>query len=291
MARSARRGAGRGCPVFRRPPVRYSCGVSVEPEAMRWTPDAILAQSAAWRSSWHPSGSTYFTVDGYEFYEQDGEATLLNYRGPHRDADEIVDAATEIATTRGAHAVLVTVGPGPLERMSTELLDARDARTVAVVDVVAMILDEPAGGVEAPDDVRCIKATDLHTRTVFGEVSLRAWGFAPPILTDPESGHDDDRAPGLFVALCAGTPAGAGGYSLSGEVARLWGAAVLSDFRRRGVYRALIAERIRDARARGATLALVHAEQTSAPILQRWGFVKFGERSRVRIPTGARVDR
>ena len=37
------------------------------------------------------------------------------------------------------------------------------------------------------------------------------------------------------------TPAGAGGHTLVGEVARLWGAGLVPAFRGRGVYRALAA--------------------------------------------------
>jgi hypothetical protein len=50
------------------------------------------------------------------------------------------------------------------------------------------------------------------------------------------------------------------------------------EFRRGGVYRALVRERMAEATTRGATLALVHAKaQTSSPILQRLGFVTYGQ--------------
>jgi predicted acetyltransferase len=43
-------------------------------------------------------------------------------------------------------------------------------------------------------------------------------------------------------------------------------------FRGRGVYRALLAARARDARERGARFLLVDAQPTSEPILRRMGF-------------------
>jgi ribosomal protein S18 acetylase RimI-like enzyme len=57
----------------------------------------------------------------------------------------------------------------------------------------------------------------------------------------------------------------------------LWGAAVVPAFRGRGIYRALVRARLAHAAARGATLALVHAEPTSSPVLQRLGFGVYGQ--------------
>ncbi|MEE4024558.1 GNAT family N-acetyltransferase [Gordonia sp. PKS22-38] len=258
-----------------------------EADRMMWASDAVLAESAAWRSSWHPAGSEYFMVDGYEFYQQEGGATLLNYRGPRIPGAEIIENALAIAASHGARAALVTVGPGPLGEVSTDILDRHGAETVAVVDVVAMEIGGPMpDGLAATDDLECRKVGVDCRIDEFEDVSRRAWGFVPPVLSDPSAAHDDDRTPGLFVARCAGVTAGAGGYSLAAQVARMWGAAVLPEFRRQGVYRALIGARVRDARDRGATLALVHAEQTSSPILQALGFRKFGERRRVRMSIG-----
>ena len=47
--------------------------------------------------------------------------------------------------------------------------------------------------------------------------------------------------------------------------------------RGRGVYRGLVAHRLRAAAAQRVTVALVHAEPTSSPILQHLGFRRFGE--------------
>ncbi|RPA19914.1 GNAT family N-acetyltransferase [Gordonia sp. OPL2] len=252
-----------------------------------WSSDRVLRESARWRSSWHPPGSRYVVVDGFEFYEQDGAATLLNYLGPAADPLAVIRRALVIAEGRGAHTALVTIGPGPLAGVDALDLVALHAETEAVIDVVATEISWPfATRISVPPEVRAHKAIDEAGIAEFDRISRLAWGFAPPVLQDPESAKDDDEAPGLFVATSSGAPAGAGGYSLVGEVARMWGAAVLPEFRGRGVYRGLITARLRDAAERGATLALVHAEQTSSPILQDLGFAKVGERRRVRIATG-----
>jgi GNAT superfamily N-acetyltransferase len=89
----------------------------------------------------------------------------------------------------------------------------------------------------------------------------------------------------LYLADLAGRCAGTGGYTLRDDrVCRLWGGGVLPEFRRQGVYRALVADRIAAARARGATLALVKARaDTSAPILVRAGFTHYGREIRYRL--------
>jgi GNAT superfamily N-acetyltransferase len=64
---------------------------------------------------------------------------------------------------------------------------------------------------------------------------------------------------------------------MAGEVARLWGGATMPHARRRGVYAAVLAERLHVAVEWGATLALVKGRiDTSAPILRRFGFRPHG---------------
>jgi GNAT superfamily N-acetyltransferase len=55
--------------------------------------------------------------------------------------------------------------------------------------------------------------------------------------------------------------------------ATLWGGSTLPAYRRRGLYRALVAHRARLAQANGYTLLQVDASDDSRPILERLGFV------------------
>ena len=81
-----------------------------------------------------------------------------------------------------------------------------------------------------------------------------------------------------MLASVGGEPAACGGCTLRGDVAHLWGAVTLREYRRRGACRAVLAERLRLARARGATLALVKGRaDTSGPILLRAGFAEYDE--------------
>lgn len=77
----------------------------------------------------------------------------------------------------------------------------------------------------------------------------------------------------LFVAYCDGVPVAAASYVPFARSAFLIGGVVLTDYRGRGLYRALVSARLAHARARGIKLVTSHArEATSAPILEKMGF-------------------
>lgn len=197
----------------------------------------------------------------------------------------LVDDARAQAARLGANSMRFTVGPGVFDGADDDELRRRDASTVATIDVVALDLSEhragPAMCCDETVTATCVDGPSMLS--LFEDVSRRAWGFAPPVLADLP-GTPKSEWPAMYLGHHRGRLAGAGGYALVDGVARLWGAAVLEEFRGRGVYRALVAARVHDARSRGATLAIVHAEQTSSPILRRLGFRKYGERRLTRLP-------
>ena len=248
-----------------------------------WTPERVRAESIRWTSSWHPVGSRHLDIDGYEFYVLDGTATLLNYHGTQRDPIVVLDEAAAHARRLDARRVRFTRAPGLFGGIDDAELERRDATTIAVRDIVALkTAAEIVDRIPTPDGGVARRVDDDAGIAEFARISLDAWGFPPPILDDAAA--RDATPPGLFVAGVDShgslEPAGAGGYTLEGEVARMWGGAVLPAHRGRGVYRALIVARLHDARRRGASLGLVHAETaTSSPLLQRMGFRKFGERA------------
>lgn len=87
-------------------------------------------------------------------------------------------------------------------------------------------------------------------------------------------------APGfqLITALVDGVPAGGGELALWPDAARLGGGALLPRFRGRGIYRALVSERVRRAREAGVELITTNARETSRPILERLGFAPVSRR-------------
>ena len=94
---------------------------------------------------------------------------------------------------------------------------------------------------------------------------------------------------GRVVAYVDQTPVGSAGLTLTNGVARLWGGAVLEQHRRRGIYRALLDERMSWAVEQRARLALVKGRvETSAPILRRSGFTVYGRERSYRLPVPSR---
>lgn len=99
----------------------------------------------------------------------------------------------------------------------------------------------------------------------------RAWladSLAKELAADPQ---------GTTVVVAEAGPevvsAGWVRYVKGTGFATLWGGSTLPQWRRRGIYRALVAYRARLADARGYTLLQVDASDDSRPILQRLGFV------------------
>lgn len=85
------------------------------------------------------------------------------------------------------------------------------------------------------------------------------------------------RGTGVRVlARIDGRPVGTGGCTVADGFVRLWSAATVPDARGSGVYRAVLARRLRYGAELGATTALVKAHRTSAPILLRCGFHAYG---------------
>ena len=88
-----------------------------------------------------------------------------------------------------------------------------------------------------------------------------------------------------MVAYVDGRPVGTGGLTVADGVGRLWSGSVLEAHRGRGVYRALLAERLQYAVRQGATMALVKGRvDTSGPILRRAGFAAHGQERSYRVP-------
>jgi len=86
-------------------------------------------------------------------------------------------------------------------------------------------------------------------------------------LADPRQAHR------LFLALVDGVPAGAASGIIFERSMYLLGGVVLPRFRRRGVYRELVAARARVAQSLGLPLLTTHAMMdTSAPLLAALGF-------------------
>lgn len=148
-----------------------------------------------------------------------------------------------------------------------------------------------------PQGVDLRWVTDVATLHDHEEVGAEVFGgtLPPSDYLEPEAARAAlgfaTGAAGRVVAYDDGMPVGSAGLTLTDGVARLWGGAVREPYRRRGIYRALLDERMAWAAEHGARFALVKGRvETSAPILRRAGFATYGEERSYRLPlahTGA----
>jgi ribosomal protein S18 acetylase RimI-like enzyme len=152
------------------------------------------------------------------------------------------------------------------DRLRAAGFEPQERETVVVAPVASIAAAVPV----VPDGVRLREVTaraDLD-RATRDRADLAA-GLARELAEDPA---------GLAVVVAEAAPGELVGSSwvrfLAGTgFATLWGGWTHPDWRRRGLYRAMVAYRARLAQARGCTLLQVDALDTSRPILERLGFV------------------
>ena len=195
----------------------------------------------------------------------------LSVLGAH-EADAVIDA------TIGEYRALGLqfrwgVPPGSAPADLGERLAARGLTPRSIVGMARLT----AGVSEAaPPDIDVV---DVGPERVdeFTRIAARGWDSDPEpfgtlnraSVAQPEAGMR------LYLASFGGQPAAAAACKLFPRSAYLLGGVVLPEARHHGLYRALVNARLRAAAARGIELATSQAfEETSAPLLERLGFVR-----------------
>ncbi|GAB3872365.1 GNAT family N-acetyltransferase [Terrabacter terrigena] len=250
-----------------------------------WDAAAVLAASNAW--SWVPDGAPHVANDEYlvvAYPQHFLTPTSARVFGSERDAAALADEICAVARGWGRDRLWWRLSEFTQPQGLEPELMTRGAGVVDRMDVLALSLDEGLPDLAVPGDVSVRRVTDEQTVRDAITVGNDAFGGADPTddqvasaLLEVERGLDDDSS-GRWVAYVDGRPAGTGGYTLAGDVCRLWGGGTHSSLRGRGAYRAVLDARLRAAKAAGATLGLTHGVVgTSSPILRRTGFTRYGE--------------
>jgi len=180
------------------------------------------------------------------------------------------------------------VGPSSRPASSPALLEGRGLRLLDRYEGVALRLDgQPSGGGSEPIEpcpgVTVEPVEDEAGVRAMVRVNSRVWGY--PVEAEDRLVAErlaylrlPGRRGGSLLARVDGEVAGTASYRFSGDGQAIYlvGAATLPEFRGRGVFRTLVAWRLRQARARGCRVATCLArENTSAPILRRLGFTRY----------------
>lgn len=255
------------------------------PAVSRWTREDVLQAAAEW--VWVPDDAQEVHTEDYqligypEFYEL---PTQVPWSRTSRPVDEIVAEVLAHARGWGRAMVYWWVSAATRPPQTESVLLARGASLAETVTVLARELAPGGPDLGVPQDITATAVRDEAALRDMYRVESEVWESPVPDAAQVARGLADvmqDWATGAgfrVVAYLDGEPVSAGGCTLAGDVARLWGAGTRAAWRGRGAYRAVLAERLRIAAGLGATLALVKGRvTTSAPILKRAGFVAYGE--------------
>ncbi|MET9497955.1 GNAT family N-acetyltransferase [Streptomyces sp. NPDC006552] len=146
-----------------------------------------------------------------------------------------------------------------------------------------LLVAETAGlatGIATPAGVRLLPVTEeahvalveqVHERAFGGGRSFAGHQVRRQLAADPATVpavlalHGDEPVAAARLELHAGT-----------DFASLWGGGTVPGWRGRGIYRSLVAFRVRIAAERGFSYVHVDALPSSRPILERLGFVALG---------------
>ena len=193
------------------------------------------------------------------------------------ELDALIARQRDLFTERGQQVEWKLHGhdrPADLaQRLVAHGFEPQERETV-LIGPVAPIAAERS---EPPPGVRVRQVTtgaDLERiarmeEAVWGED--RNWladGLQRELAADPDAltilvaETDEEVVSAGWIRCLAGT-----------EFVTLWGGSTLPQWRRRGIYRALVSHRARLAKARGFTLMQVDASDDSRPILERLGLV------------------
>jgi len=157
-----------------------------------------------------------------------------------------------------------------LERYGFKIEEV-EAIMVLDLEEAPSLLWEPVGG-----DVRRI--TDPQDLPDVFSVQQQVWdedfSWLENNLGRSLQEHPDQTS--VYVAYVDARPACSAWVFLPrhSQFASLWGGSTVSEFRKRGLYTALLAARAQEARARGRRFLTVDASEMSRPIQERFGFVR-----------------
>jgi len=254
-----------------------------------WTPQRVL--DAATVMEWQPDDAIEVRTDDYRLVrypdwalDPSFPAAQVTRSRSGRPASELIEEVLAYVRGWGLLGVAWWVPAAGRPEDTEEQLRARGGTRIDTVQILARELTGPLPELGVPGDVSVELVGDERTFAAASQITVRGWGRKEP----DEASLAQDRAKAIsdlatwtnfrVLASVGGAPACTGGATLNDELAQLWGAVTLPAFRRRGSYRAVLAERLRLARDHGAELALVRGRvETSGPILLRAGFTDYGQ--------------
>jgi GNAT superfamily N-acetyltransferase len=162
------------------------------------------------------------------------------------------------------------------DRLASAGFVAEDAETFVVAEVAEVI--DGLRSAELPEGVTAVRVTDAAGVALMAKVQELVFSddkseLHEAILAQLTEAPDTVE---IVLAMAGDEPVCAAriDFPPGTEFAGLWGGGTLPQWRRRGIYRALVRYRAELAAARGYKYLTVDASQDSRPILERVGFTR-----------------
>ncbi len=254
-----------------------------------WTAQRVLDAAAA--MEFVPEGAIEVRTGDYRLVRHPDwalgpavGAAQVSWSRTARPIGEVIDEVAARVRGWGLPGVAWWVSAASQPAGTGEALRARGAGLIDAMQVLARELGGDLAQPNRPSGVAVELVRDERTFRAASAVSVQGWGSVQPdeagIARQLEQVRQDLATWSSFrvVAIVDDEPVSTGGCTLTGEVALLWGAITLPASRGHGSYRAVLTERLRLARAHGATLVMAKGRAlASGPILLRAGFADYGE--------------
>ncbi len=245
---------------------------------MTLDPDRVRAAARRW--IWVPVDATEVTTEEYRLNHYT-DYTGVQWSRTQRPLAALLDEVVEHARAAGRPRVRWWIDDRTRPADTADELASLGLRRAQRLEVLALSVEAVLA---EPEDVEVVELTTREQVERGMRLSAEVFGYSPPTAAQVDdqtamvSRPVAERTSRSYRALVDGAPVAHAGSTVDGDALRLWDGAVVPTYRGRGAYRALVARRLRDACSTTAEVARVTAvDDTSAPILKRLGFTRYGE--------------
>ncbi|MGD9694501.1 MAG: GNAT family N-acetyltransferase [Thermoleophilia bacterium] len=229
--------------------------------------------------------------DGLWIVVRGRAATIERIRLAEGRVGDAVRRVRAMAADNGWNPVLWWAGERATPRdLARRLGDLGLRPDDEVPELVSLAIDREPSGASAVE-VRRVRDLDAYRRAV--DLDMEIWGTPPErraaiarCARERWEAYGGNPAIEHYVAYLDGAPAGFGRAVFTPWAALLMGGTVRAEARGRGVYRALVHARWRDAVSRGTPRLTTAAGEMSSPVLRAMGFREIG---RVRLMRDPRI--
>jgi GNAT superfamily N-acetyltransferase len=217
-------------------------------------------------------GSDRVTTDRYVIWFgrglEPGWTVAQRFRFEADELDEVTNEIHEHVRAHGRTACSWEVGSSARPADLVELLHRRGVHDDPhdPLQIGMALTGAPTGPPPVGIEVRRVASDD--DELVNARIAAIAFGEME-VVAKP---YDPDSPVVSYLAFIDGEPVGRATGTFSEYGVTLFGGATLPEWRGRGVYKALVHARLRDAAERGSPVAVTQAGQMSRPILEKLGF-------------------